>query len=137
MEILKEITVWNTDYSVCNHTYLLDKSGGVIAYAKNGGDEIIISKTRIKIDKRYRKFIKDKHPALSKIMARTKESNEPETENTKPVKRDNVRIFKVNSGVKEYFVEYNSVYKTLSCNCVGYGFRRKCKHVDAVKENIK
>jgi hypothetical protein len=135
MEILKEITVWNTDYSVCNHTYLLDKSGGIIAYVRDGTGEVIISKSRIKIDKRYRKFIKDNHPALSKIMAQTKEDKEPE--NNKPVKNDNVRIFKVKSGDKEYFVEYNKSYKTFSCNCVGYGFRRKCKHVDAVKENIK
>lgn len=136
MEILKEITVWNTDYSVCNHTYLLDKSGGIIAYAKSGGDEIILSKSRIKIDKRYRKFIKDNHPSLVKIMADLKEDNDSDN-STKPTKQKNVRIFSVKSKDREYFVEYNSVYKTFSCNCIGYGYRRKCKHVDAVKGQIK
>ena len=24
-----------------------------------------------------------------------------------------------------------------SCTCVGYGFRRKCKHIEGIKENIR
>ena len=60
LEILKETTVWNTDFPVANHTYLLD-GDKLIAYAKFGSDEIVISKTPIKISKRYRTFVRDSH----------------------------------------------------------------------------
>ena len=117
-EILKETTVWDCEYRQPNHTYLLDNKGNIIAYAKWHGDEIEVSKSgRIKIDKRYRTFVKSNHPGLAKLI-------KSETPNP------GVRVFKVKSKEKVYTVELsNSDY---SCTCVGYGFRGKCKHIDAV-----
>lgn len=116
-EILKETTVWDCDFQA-NHTYLLDNKGKIIAHAVNGGDKIMISKSgNIKLDKRYRTFVKSNHPGLAKLI----KSEKPES---------GVRVFKVKSKEKEYTVELsNSDY---SCTCVGYGFRGKCKHIDAV-----
>jgi hypothetical protein len=75
------------------------------------------------LDKRYRKFLKDNHSELSKIIPQfTKEEKI-----TIPV---NTRVFKVKSKNKEYQVLLKD--GQYSCGCIGYGYRGKCKHIDAV-----
>lgn len=117
LEILKETTIWN-DGSIINHTYLLEGTK-IVAYAKFGGDEVQVLKTQIKIDKRYRTFIKTKHYGLEKFIKKT------------PIK-SNTRVFKVVSKTKEYFVELSDYNYT--CTCTGFNFRGKCKHITAVVE---
>jgi len=115
LEILKETTVWS-DRSNANHTYLLEGTK-IVAYAKFGGDEVQVLKTQIKIDKRYRTFIKTKHFGLENVIK------------SSPTK-SNIRVFKVKSKEKEYFVELSDYNYT--CTCTGFNFRGKCKHIDAV-----
>ena len=87
MQILKETTVWNTDYSVPNHTYLLDNKNRLIAYADAKTGKIHISKSQsMVLDKRYRTFKAVNHPGLSKLV--------------KVEKTEGVRLFKVQSGQK-------------------------------------
>jgi predicted nucleic acid-binding Zn finger protein len=117
LEILKETTVWS-DRSNANHTYLLEGTK-IVAYAKFGGDEVQVLKTQIKIDKRYRTFVKTKHYGLEKFIKKT------------PIK-SNTRVFKVVSKTKEYFVELSDYNYT--CTCTGFNFRGKCKHITAVVE---
>jgi len=117
LEILKETTVWS-DRSNANHTYLLEGTK-IVAYAKFGGDEVQVLKTQIKIDKRYRTFVKTKHFGLEKFIKKT------------PIK-SNTRVFKVQSKTKEYFVELSDYNYT--CTCTGFNFRGKCKHITAVVE---
>jgi len=115
LEILKETTVWS-DGSNANHTYLLDGTK-IVAYAKYSDNTVQVLKSQIKIDKRYRTFIKTKHSGLEKLIKNT-------------IPKSNTRVFKVQSKTKEYFVElfdYN-----YSCTCTGFNFRGKCKHIDAV-----
>ena len=115
LEILKETTVWS-DGSNANHTYLLDGSK-IIAYAKYSDNSVQVLRTQIKIDKRYRTFIKTKHFGLENIIK------------SSPTK-SNIRVFKVKSKEKEYFVELSDYNYT--CTCTGFNFRGKCKHIDAV-----
>ena len=115
LEILKETTVWS-DGSNANHTYLLDGSK-IIAYAKYSDNSVQVLRTQIKIDKRYRTFVKTKHYGLEKFIKST------------PTK-SNTRVFKVQSKTKEYFVELSDYNYT--CTCTGFNFRGKCKHIDAV-----
>ena len=115
LEILKETTVWS-DGSNANHTYLLDGTK-IIAYAKSSDNSIQVLRTQIKIDKRYRTFIKAKHFGLQNLIKST------------PTK-SNTRVFKVKSKEKEYFVELSDYNYT--CTCTGFNFRGKCKHIDAV-----
>ena len=115
LEILKETTVWS-DGSNANHTYLLEGSK-IIAYAKFGGNDIQELRTQIKIDKRYRTFVKTKHSGLQKFIKKT-------------IPKPNTSVFKVTSGEKEYFVELSDYNYT--CTCTGFNFRGKCKHIDAV-----
>jgi hypothetical protein len=117
LEILKETTVWS-DRSNANHTYLLEGTK-IVAYAKFGGDEVQVLKTQIKIDKRYRTFVKTNHYGLEKFIKKT------------PIK-SNTRVFKVVSKTKEYFVELSDYNYT--CTCTGFNFRGKCKHITAVVE---
>jgi hypothetical protein len=137
MEILKEITQWDTDYRQPNHTYLVNKKGQVLAYAKWHTNDIELLKSRRILDKRYRKFIKEDHSGLSKLFSQFKSEDVVDDSKKEKVKRsDNVRLFKVKSNDKEYNVEYNVSGKFLTCSCIGFGYRRKCKHVDAVSKKI-
>ena len=115
LEILKETTVWS-DGSNANHTYLLDGSK-IIAYAKYSDNSVQVLRTQIKIDKRYRTFIKAKHFGLENIIKSS-------------LTKSNIRVFKVKSKEKEYFVELSDYNYT--CTCTGFNFRGKCKHIDAV-----
>jgi uncharacterized Zn finger protein len=115
LEILKETTVWS-DGSNANHTYLLDGSK-IVAYAKYSDNTVQVLKSQIKIDKRYRTFIKTKHSGLEKLIKNT-------------IPKNNTRVFKVQSKEKEYFVELSDY--NYSCTCTGFNFRGKCKHIDAV-----
>jgi hypothetical protein len=121
-EILQETTIWTGHYGACNHTYLLDNSNNIIAYVKQGKSEVNILKSKIKIDKRYRKFIKVNHSGLSKIINKT-------------IIQPNTRVFKVKSNTKEYMVELiNNQY---TCTCTGFTFRGKCKHIEAVAKKLQ
>ena len=131
MEILKEVTQWDVDYKQPNHTYLVNKKGQIIAYAKWHSNDIMVFKSRSRLDKRYRKFEKSNHKLLSELIPEFKSEDKPEKEEViKPTKT--VRIFKVKSNEKEYTVSFNTISKSIMCSCTGFGFRRKCKHSDAV-----
>jgi hypothetical protein len=137
MEILKEITQWVADYQQPNHTYLINKKGQIIAYAKWHTNDIMVFNSRRTLDKRYRKFVKDDHKGLSKLAKQfASEDDDEKTEKEKIVKSDNIRLFKVKSNDREYDVQYNISGKFLTCSCVGFGYRRKCKHVDSVAKKI-
>jgi hypothetical protein len=134
MEILKEITQWDTDYRQPNHSYLVNKKGQIVAYAKWHTDDITVFNLRRTLDKRYRKFVKDNHKGLSKLVKQF--ASEDNVEKEKVVKSDNIRLFKVKSNDREYDVQYNISGKFLTCSCIGFGYRRKCKHVDAVSKKL-
>jgi hypothetical protein len=136
MEILKEITQWDVGYRQPNHTYLINDSGKVVAFAKWHSSEIVVLKSRKPLDKRYRKFQKVDHKDLANLFSNFKNEQDEKEEKQEPVKKDNIRLFKVTSKDREYLVEYNVLGKFLTCPCIGYGYRRKCKHVDAVAKKL-
>ena len=137
MEILKEITQWNVDYRQPNHTYLVNKKGQVIAYAKWHSNEIQIFKSRQTLDKRYRKFVVDNHKGLSKLIPQFISEDNIQKEKTVITKSKNIRQFKVTSKGKNYIVEFNIIGKQITCPCIGFGYRRKCKHSDAVAKKLQ
>jgi hypothetical protein len=129
LKILKEVTHWNVDFSrQPNHTYLVNGKGQIVAYAKWHGDDIDEFKSRSYLDKRYRKFIEDNHSGLSKLIPKYNQFEKED--NNKKIISNNTRIFKVKSLDKEYTVEYTQ--NRYNCTCIGYGYRGKCKHIDAV-----
>lgn len=137
MEILKEITQWVADYRQPNHTYLVNKKGQIIAYAKWHTNNIMVFDSRRTLDKRYRKFVKDNHKGLSKLAKRfASEDNIEKTEKETIKPTDNVRVFNVKSKDKVYTVTFNKITKQISCGCIGYGYRRKCKHSEAVVKQL-
>ena len=71
-----EVTEWDCEIAVPNHTYLFDGKSNILAYANNGGDKIQVFKKPIAMDTRYRKFVKVKHKALDKL-AKTFTIEEP------------------------------------------------------------
>jgi len=124
MQILKETTEWESDFPIINKIYLLDLKDNIIAYT-NSDNTIIQLKSPIKIDKRRRKFIKVNHAGLSKLILNYKSED-----NNYNIINNNTRIFKVKSKDKEYTVLLKD--NNYNCNCIGFGYRGKCKHSDAV-----
>lgn len=136
MEILKEITQWNTQGIPSNHTYLINRKGQIVAFAKWHTDEIQILKSRPYMDKRYRKFIKDNHSKLITLVDQFKSEDGYDKESKSLIKPKNIRSFRVKSNDKEYIVNFNTNNKQLNCTCIGFGYRSICKHVNFVKEKF-
>jgi len=129
MEIIKEITAWDCEYKVPNNTYLLNNKGKLIAYIKEGEDSINQLKSPLEFSKSRRKFIKIQHDGLSKLIKDEKKDN------TKRIIPKNVQLFNVNSNDKDYTVEVTD-NRYFSCTCIGFGYRNKCKHIEAVKDSL-
>jgi hypothetical protein len=129
MEIIKEITHWQVDFAQPNHTYLINNKNQIIAYAKHHSIEITILKSRHVLDKRYRKFVPSNHKKLLQLASKFSFENVKKEEVKEYIPKD-ARIFRVKSKEKQYTVILQKNQYT--CNCIGYGYRRKCRHVDAV-----
>ena len=124
----KEVTEWdNSEFVVPNHTYLFDGKSNILAYAIEGTNEITVFKKPLKVSTTRRKFEKVKHTGLE-ILAGTLQLESKPTQSDYP----NWKV-KSDSG-KEYIVELIS--GKYHCNCVGYGYRGKCKHSDGIKESL-
>ena len=41
------------------------------------------------------------------------------------------------SNGNKYTVEWDSYHKNYSCNCLGYSYRRKCKHTNFISESFR
>ena len=120
----KEVTVWDSEFPVPNHTYLFDGKSNILAYAKASNGEVCVLKKPLPVDTRRRKFEKVKHKALDAI-AKTIVI-EPEEVSTNP----NWQV-KSDSG-KSYTVEL--IGDKYICNCIGYSYRGTCKHSDQIKK---
>jgi hypothetical protein len=136
MEILREITQWDVEYRQPNHTYLVNAKNQVVAYAKwHSKTDVQIFKSRHTLDKRYRKFEKVEHPKLAKIAKQfASEDIKKEKEVIKPT--ENVRVFNVKSKDKVYSVTFNKNTKQVVCGCIGFNYRRYCKHSEAVAKQL-
>jgi hypothetical protein len=130
-KILKEITVWNCEYTVYNHFYLLDPKSRILAYYNVKDKTIHQLKSPYVIDKRYRKFIETKHTGLSKLIPKNWQDEERQE---KIVPSDTIRVFKVKSKSKNktYEVIFNTMSKQVVCGCTGFGYRNTCSHAKAV-----
>jgi len=129
ISVYREITDWSdTEYHVPNHTYLFDGKSNILAYAIEGTNEVKVFKKPLKVDTRRRKFEKVKHKALQ-LLAKTFQEQVEDRISTNPqwqVKSDSGKTYTVELIAGKY-----------SCNCVGYGYRGKCKHSEQVAKEQK
>lgn len=103
IQILKEVTVWDKAHSnVPNHTYHINGAGKMVAYVKQGTDEVIKFKTPVSFDRRGRKF----------TLVSSYEDELPH--GARKVAGSNGKVYIVHDG---------------SCTCPGFKFRGNCKHV--------
>lgn len=108
MLAIKEITVWKGISRQPNHTYLMD-GDKIIAYKQWHTGEPIYSKTPLRMDKRYRKFVEVEVSQFKNI---------PQVaSNTKTVQGSKGNTYTVN-------------LDTNTCSCPGFTFRGKCKHIE-------
>jgi len=123
----REVTDWSdTEHYVANNTYLFDGKSNILAYAIEDTDEVTVFEKPMKMNTNRRKFEKVKHKALDKL-AKTLQSEEKTLQSTNPqwqVKSDSGKVYTVELIGGKY-----------SCNCVGYGYRNKCKHSEQIKEH--
>lgn len=125
-EILKEVTIWDTEYNVPNHTYLIAGSDKIIAYLNAVNNTVVQLKNKMRIDKRYRKFEKVNNSELAKLIPK---------DNPEVIEKD-IRVFNVASKDHNYVVKYNEKSGKITCDCTGFKYRGKCKHIEAVKGKL-
>jgi hypothetical protein len=112
MEAVREVTVWSVEFRQPNHDYLLD-GDRVVAYRKWGEGEIIASPSRLKIDRRGRKFVKlDPNPFEALQL------NEREKPLVVEVKGSKGQTYFLSNPGGEWH-----------CTCPGFSFRGECKHI--------
>jgi uncharacterized protein YhbP (UPF0306 family) len=126
IEAYREVTDWSdTEHYVANNTYLFDGKSNILAYAIEDTDEITVFEKPMKLNTNRRKFVKVIHKELQ-ALAKTLQSDEKTLQSTNPqwqVKSDSGKVYTVELIGGKY-----------SCNCVGYGYRNKCKHSEQIKE---
>ena len=108
MQAFKEITVWKGISRQPNHTYLVD-GDKILAYKQWHTGEPIYSKTPVRLNKRYRKFVEVDIAQFGAV--------------TEPVR--NIKKVQGSKG-NVYTVDLDAG----SCSCPGFSFRGKCKHVE-------
>lgn len=57
MEALKEITKWDTEGKIPNHTYLINDAGKMVAYRDTITKTVRFFDKPLSFDRRYRKFV--------------------------------------------------------------------------------
>ena len=45
--------------------------------------------------------------------------------------------FRYGSKGKKYTVEWDKFHKNYNCNCLGYTYRRRCKHITHISDSFK
>jgi hypothetical protein len=103
LDLLKEVTLWETDTP--NHTYLLD-GDKLVGYLKRHELPLNMLKIPMRFDRRYRKF---------------------ETIVDNPFQIEDNASVKIVKGSKGQTYKVNLDEGT--CNCPGFRFRGDCKHV--------
>lgn len=117
MKVLKEISEWEVDYRLPNHTYLMD-GDRAIAYKPWHEDPIQHLKKPFRLDKRYRKF---------KELPYVPSEWEMEEEQT----ASNIVVVEGSKG-NTYEVDVEAE----TCTCPGFQFRGKCKHIELAKSRL-
>ena len=109
MLALKEVTEWNVEFKQPNHTYLVD-GDKILAYRQWHTGEPIYSKTPLRLNKRYRKFVEVDVAQFGAVTAPVR--------NIKKVQGSKGNVYTVDLDAK-------------TCSCEGYKWRGKCKHIEA------
>jgi uncharacterized Zn finger protein len=121
MKYFLETTVWSNSTAPNHVYYLSDSKTHMVGYIKAGDTELFKFKNPIRIDTRGRKF---------KQLDIVAESDSVYFKVDTP---ESSVIMVEGSNGKQYQVAKKGARYT--CSCPGFGFRQKCKHVDAIKES--
>lgn len=123
MKYYQEVTVWNTTYSVPNHTYYLtDDKRKVVGYIKTGTKKLIKFVKPMSFDTKGRKFV---------VLPKKGESDAVYFQKKEEVQTNAIEI-QGSSGKKYYLTKSGNRWM---CTCPGFQFRHKCRHVEEI--NIK
>jgi hypothetical protein len=125
MLFIQEVTEWNASFTVPNHIYYVnDSKTKMVGYIRSGTKSLVKFKKPIDLDRKGRKFevVKIKGESDSVYF-------DVENKPTEPTK--NTIVVEGSKGAKYFVTKTAAGY---SCSCPGFGFRRKCKHVDMVKD---
>lgn len=124
MKYIQELTVWTAGFAVPNHTYYVnDSKTKMVGYIKEGSTHLMMFTRPMSLDRRGRKFA---------VLARRAESDSVYfTKETPVVQSSNTITVEGSKGSKYFITKSGDNYV---CQCPGFMFRRKCKHIDVLKE---
>lgn len=122
MKYLQEVTVWNTAYTVPNHTYYLtDDKRKAVGYIKVGTKKLIKFSKPMSFDTKGRKFV---------VLPKKGESDEVYFPKKAEVQTNAIEVAG-SSGKKYYLTKSGSRWM---CTCPGFQFRHKCRHIEEIQK---
>lgn len=116
LDVLRETTVW--EGNIPNHTYALS-STKLVGYVNALNGMVVYLAHPIQFDKRRRTFVKVRNTFGFKVLAPEARVTEKPIRTVQGSKGNVYQIFKTRYGER--------------CNCPGYGYRGKCKHIMVAK----
>ena len=128
VKIVQELTDWKVPYRQPNHVYLMS-GDRVLAMSRWGEGKPEYFANPNRIDRRGRKFVEVKQNPWRFDLSTKSDLDEevsPPTGETWEV---------AGSKGNRYIVSRDS--GRWSCNCPGYGFRGRCRHVDEVSASVQ
>ena len=123
MKFIQEVTQWSAAFTVPNHIYYVnDSRTRLIGYIREGTRTLVKFKKPIDWDRRGRKF-------------------EPVTVRGLRAERDTVYFPKETAeetveGSRGSKYILTQIAGSWTCSCPGYGFRRKCRHLELVPKEL-
>ena len=88
-KIFKEVTKWDCEYSVPNHTYLVNPKNKVIAYLTEKNNQVIQLNSPFDFNKSYRKFVEVKNSKLFKLIPKEYKEEKQNPKKRELLKRKN------------------------------------------------
>lgn len=126
MKFLKEVTD-NWAWNIPNHTYYLrDDKTKMVGYIPAGKTELVMFSKPLSFDARHRKFVE-----INTSLAEPDDVYFTKSTEFTPVK--SVKTWNIDSSSGSNYT-VTDTGKELLCTCKGFQFRRKCRHIDQVKE---
>lgn len=131
MKFIQEVTEWSAAYAVPNHIYYVnDSRTRLVGYIAQGTRNLVKFKKPVDWDRRGRKF---EPVTVRGLRAERDEVYFPREVATETVVPKNSITVEGSRGSKYLLTKIAGQW---TCSCPGYGFRRKCRHLDLVPKEV-
>lgn len=131
MKFIQEVTEWSALFTVPNHIYYVnDSKTRLVGYIREGTRTLIKFKKPIDWDRRGRKF---EPVTVRGLRAERDEVYFPKEDAKETVAPKNSITVEGSRGSKYILTR---IAGSWTCSCPGFGFRRKCRHLELAPKEL-